>query len=175
MSQELTRKHSLWLNIPDLQSTVDELAGEAGNSTFVPHMTLIGNYVGTNDQAVAVAQKIAKLFSKELTVDFSGFDTKGEEFRFFCFLAKPNGELDRLYGCAHGAYSPAAQETFRDWPHASLLYGTELARSAFPDLELLKARYGETLDGPRTFNEIAVWDTSGDVEDWRLIGSVALL
>jgi hypothetical protein len=174
MSQELVKKHSLWLTMLDLQPTVDELAEEAGNPTFIPHMTLIGNYVGTNDDAISLAQKIAKSFGRQFAVDFSGFDTRNEEYRFFCFLAKPNSELDELYEHVHEAHSPAAQETFRSWPHASLLYGTESAQSAFPSLDALKARFGETLDGTRNFNEIAVFDTSGGVKAWSLIGSATL-
>lgn len=174
MTQELARKHSLWLTLPDLQPTVDELAREAGNPAFIPHMTLVGNYQGTSREAMTLAQRISVLFSSQLSIDFSGFDTRYEEFRFFCFLARPSYELDRLYECTHESYKPAPQEPFRGWPHVSLLYGTESAKKAFPDLDELKARYGNTLDGIRNFSEISIVGTNGSVESWNLVGLVAL-
>lgn len=84
MSCEVPTKHSLWLKVPDLQSVVDQLAREASNPTFVPHLTLIGNFHGTSNEALDIATKIADAFKKRVAISLSGFGTKGEEFRYFC-------------------------------------------------------------------------------------------
>lgn len=174
MPQEIAKKHSLWLNSPNLQPVVNELAKETGNPIFVPHLTLIGNYVGTGSETMMLVQNIASRFKAQLTIDFAGFGTKDEEFRYFCLLAKPNSELDRLYEYVHQAFKLATQETFRQWPHISLLYGTQSARETYPDIEELAARYEDSLDGPLSFTKITALDTSGDVATWSTIGAVTL-
>lgn len=174
MSSEISRKHSLWLSAPDLQPVVNELAKEATNPTFTPHLTLIGNFQGTMQEAMDIARKIAQTFNNALTVKFSGFGTQNEEFRYFCLLAEKSQELDELYKYVHQFYAPAASETFRNWPHISLLYGTESARLAFSDTRKLQARYATTLEGARTFGYIEVLESEGGVTDWCSVGTVAL-
>jgi hypothetical protein len=134
-------KLSLWLEVPALQPVVDALAREVGNPPFVPHLTLQGNVPHDLDLSAVAAPD-------ELTL--SSFGTQGVATRFFCLVAD-------------------AAPTLPEWPHVSLLYGTDAARSRWPDPMAVAVRFGSSLFGRYDVAAVSLWATDGPVEEWRLV------
>ena len=166
-------KHSIFIDFPLLQPTVNELAAEVGNPPFMPHMTLAGNATGVTAAIIAAAEQIAAQ-TEPFTVNFKGFGTEHREFRFFCLLAAPSATLTRLYDRVHQALPQTAEETFVSWPHASLFYGTPMALAKYPEIDPLVARYGTKLDGEQSVGSISVWETNGSVPSWRRVKVILL-
>jgi len=166
-------KHSIFIDFPLLQPTVNELAAEVGNPSFMPHMTLAGNAIGETAVIIAAAEQIAAR-TEPFTVNFKGFGTEHREFRFFCLLAAPSATLTRLYDRVHQALPQTAEETFVSWPHASLFYGTAMALAKYPEIDPLVARYGTKLDGEQSVGSISVWETNGPVPSWRQVRVIPL-
>ena len=166
-------KHSIFIDFLTLQPVVDELATEVGNPTFMPHLTLAGHAIGNSTEIVAIAEQIAAQ-TEPFTITFKGFGTEHREFRFFCLLAERCNAMTQLYARVHRALPATAAETFVDWPHVSLFYGTAAARAKYPNIDSLVQRYGTELDGEQSVASISVWETNGPVESWRHVQNLLL-
>ena len=166
-------KYSLWVEFPHLQPVVDSLAREVGNSSFVPHMTLAAELRGDADGlAVAVGQLAESL--KPIEVAFKGLGTQHREHRFLCLLAMASPELDAVYARVIQAFPSAAEETFREWPHVSLMYGTRAAVLNYPSVKPLQNRFGASLDGRARLDRLSLWRTQGDTAEWRRVADFPL-
>lgn len=166
-------KHSLWIELPQLQPVVDELAADTDNPSFTPHLTLGGNLKGSADKLIdKLSPRAQKLKSFQLPL--ANFDTKGEEWRYFCLMAKLNPGLKKFFAHVHELFPDLAPENFIEWPHVSLLYGTPSARQRYPSIGPLMHKYGSALNEKYPVTTLALWQTAGPVESWQQVKVWAL-
>jgi hypothetical protein len=131
-------KVSLWLEVPALQPVVDALAAEVGNPSFRVHLTVTGTADPDTDLTRVGPERLS----------LTSFGTRHDEKRFFCLLAEPSAGLP-------------------EWPHVSLVYGTDRACREWPDPMQLSGRFGDRLFGDYDVAAVSLWTTGGPVESWR--------
>lgn len=166
-------KYSIFMNLPVFIGVVDLLAKEVKNPSFMPHVTLAGHIQQPKEQAILSTRQIAAALAT-VELNFEGFDTQNREFRYFCLMIKPSNELARVYEVVHQFIPEVTQESFKAWPHVSLLYGTKAATERYPLITPLKERFGTSLNVVQSVKHISLWDTSGDVDTWKEIKSFEL-
>ena len=166
-------KFSLFLDLPQLKNTVDSLAIEVGNPSFMPHITLASHLSMDATSVIEGVKSIAGM-TKPFDITFDGLGTENREFRFLCLLAVQSEPLKRLYGQVHQTFPVSSKETFVAWPHASILYGTQKTIEKYPTIEPFLDRFGDSLNTTTKIDAISIWDTSGSVAQWKLVESIKL-
>lgn len=168
---DVVTTHSVWLEVPSLQRVVSELAAEAGNPSYVPHLTVAGGIDGDPNSTATALSAAAPVLP--LGLSFARFGTQHEETRWFCLVADQTPSLARLFEAAAAVAGADAVQRFAGWPHVSLVYGTAAARVVWPDPLAPAERLGDTLFGDHPAAALTIWRTSGDVATWQRLHTVA--
>ena len=165
-----THKYSLWI-VPEgdalttLESLVTTFAGETGSATFIPHMTLIGDLIASEEDAIRVSSSIASA-SQPLTIKLIAAETMDEFYRCVFVTAQMTDELSHLYTTTHHAFPAASGEHFVMKPHLSVLYG------AYDDetKQGYAARAQSALPIEWTATKATLLYTEGEPEHWKVVG-----
>lgn len=128
MSQQ-ENKYSLWATPNDqtrekLQALIDKLAEQQDSSSFVPHITLVGNIFASPDNLPKEKEKIEKLSKNihKFKVTLFEYGYLNEEFRSLFLIARSD-QLSNVYTEAAKLFPQMRKEPFQELPHLSVLYG----------------------------------------------------
>ncbi len=164
-----THKHSLWI-VPEgevkttLETMVNEFASETGSATFIPHMTLIGDLIATEADAIAVSKAIAEK-SQPLDIRLVSAETMDEFYRCVFVKAEANEALAGLYATTHEVFPAASGEHFIKMPHLSVLYGQydEATKQGYAD------RAQQQLPLSWAATKLTLLYTEGQPENWKTV------
>ncbi len=156
--------HSLWFKpagrtFDRLAEVVDRLARERGDTPFAPHVTLVGNLAGTEQEILRRSEALAQQlrpFTIELTEPAYGH----EHFQCVFMRVKETSPVMAANSAARQAFDQAPGNYM---PHLSLVYGT-LADAK--KLEII----AQLPDLRLSFEAAAVYlirADSDDPKDWR--------
>lgn len=117
--------HSLWFKpagrtFDRLAEVVDRLARERGDTPFDPHVTLVGNLAGTEQEILRRSEALAQQlrpFTIELTEPAYGH----EHFQCVFMRVKETSPVMAANSAARQAFDQAPGNYM---PHLSLVYGT---------------------------------------------------
>lgn len=160
------RGHHLFLTLPDgalkdaLTKTIHTLSAKYDGPIFEPHLTIAAQITAPQPDIEAFARELAKEPAPFIT--FQGMKI-GDTFFKCCYLAvELSPELAELN--RHVRERFAIPNVFD--PHISLVYG----RYAPEVLQAMAQAAEDSLAGvlsPTTFPYLELWETEGEVKDWK--------
>jgi 2'-5' RNA ligase len=167
-------KYSLWL-VPEgdalttLNTLVTTFASEAGSATFIPHMTLIGDLIASEEEAIRVSKAIASQ-SRPVAIKLVAAETMDEFYRCVFVTAEVTDELTNLYAKTHEVFPAASGEHFVKKPHLSVLYGQydDETKQGYAD------RAQAVLPVGWTASKATLLYTEGEPESWRTVAEFPL-
>ena len=169
-----SHKHSLWI-VPEgeakatLDNIVTTFAGETGSATFIPHMTLIGDLIASEDEAIDVTRRIA---SQAAPLDLQLVEAEVMDEFYRCVFAKAevSVELGELYAITHRVFPVASGEHFVKMPHLSVLYGEydDATKQGYAE------RLREVLPIGWQATKLTLLYTEGQPENWRTVAEIPL-
>ncbi len=158
--------YSLWL-LPDeasrsfFRAAITYFAERFSTPVFIPHMTLYGG-IRSDDLSAVIAkcEHISKR-ARSIALSIASIGMQQERFRSLYLRVQRTPELDGLFTCAEEIFGGQ-----RDiYPHISLLYG-EIDRR---EKERVLREGNINIAMRAEAVALALWDTSGDVSEWREI------
>lgn len=166
-------KYSLWL-VPEgeAKTTLDNLvttfASETGSATFIPHMTLIGDLIATEEEALRVTHDITRK-AQPIHIKLFEAATMDEFYRCVFVKAENTEQLTDLYAKTHETFPAASGEHFVKMPHLSVLYGQydEATKQSYRD------RAQSVLPLEWTATKATLLYTEGEPENWKTVAEVA--
>lgn len=160
----MKRTYSLWLVCDEvscrrLQTTIDSFARQFSTPVFLPHLTLYGGIHSDDESAVIAKCRETVRHRQPLELHLETTGMEDERFRCLYIRVRNTQELAALFRRAEAVFGKQ-----REWyPHISLLYGV------VPSGEKERALRGQrsALPGKAEAIALALYDTSGDVHEWR--------
>jgi len=156
--------YSLWFKpagatFDVLAEVIDQFAQEFGHTTFEPHVTLLGNLDGTEEEILRRTELLAKRlqpFQIELTEPAHGHQ------HFQCVFMRV-GQSSSVMDAHARAQKVFDQSEGRFMPHLSLVYGT------FPDARKLEiiSRLPDLRGSFEATTLYLIEADSDDPKDWR--------
>lgn len=165
--------YSLWLmpgqELSDrLTRIISQLSRQYTGPPFSPHVTLLGQVQGREEDVKKKTEEIAKTL-RPYEIRLNGFDYFDEFFMALFIKADETQAVMEAHALA-GKFFPKENE--RSYmPHLSLFYGNlpvETKKSIIADL-------GEALAVSFKIRRIHLFSTSGEAEDWYEVASFPVL
>jgi 2'-5' RNA ligase len=103
-----------------LARTIREIAPELGGPVFEPHVSLIGNLDGTEEEIVDRTSELGRSL-QPVTITLTEPSYRDEHFRCLFMLAKPDRNLMNAYAVASDRFRKPREDFM---PHLSLAYGS---------------------------------------------------
>ncbi|KAJ3135042.1 hypothetical protein HK100_003097 [Physocladia obscura] len=170
---------SLWIGPPKgtaldnkLNATISKYISETGVAQWGAHITLLGSVIDSPEQAAARIADVVKINNiKPFSVRLVDVVTKDLFFQSVVAKAEETPELMSFNNLLRNLYAPPSSENY--WPHLSLVYGNvDAARKAEIVREILDE--GGIVDEIVKVGVVEIWNTEGELADWKKVGSVIL-
>ena len=161
--------YSIWL-FPDkiaterFQKVIESLSESHQSSIFKPHITLLSGIQAVDDlhyYKISVLAALTPVFD----VSIGECSSTNLYFKALFLNIKPNESLNKLQSEVAAIFSAAAYEFT---PHLSLLYADLKEDNA--SVEVSKEVFANMFQA----SSIAIVETQGEVEDWKIVESFPL-
>jgi len=149
-----------------LADLISKLSNEYSTPKFEPHITLIGEVIGLEDEIIEKTSQLADLI-KPYSIKLTAVDYLEDYFKCLFVRAEKTDELMKANSKARDIFN--RQEDPEYTPHLSLMYG------AFPaevKREIIE-KIGKELNLDFEVGSIHLFKTEGGAKDWhRLKGFI---
>lgn len=171
------RGYSIWM-MPSGQvydgcsGLISKLSGEHQSPKFEPHVTLIGELEGIQEDVLRKTSDLAKLI-KPFKIELEGLDSFDDYFRCLFIKAKETPELIDANSKAREKFSKGINLTYA--PHLSLIYGNlskDMKDKIIEDLK--KEKEGKEPAYTFDVDKLHLFSTSGEPDKWYRAGEVLL-
>ncbi|KAJ3065640.1 hypothetical protein HDU98_010965 [Podochytrium sp. JEL0797] len=170
---------SLWIGPPKgsdlhtkLTAIIDHFSAKLGTPKWSPHITL----ASFQADPIEAAAKIAAATKNHGAFKVPLIDIVTKALFFQCVMAKADEteQLMSLNALMQTLY-PLQHKNEVYWPHLSLVYGDLSADARKQVVDEIKANKEWNIVGSVVEIEtIGIWKIEGEVENWSLVGEVAL-
>ena len=158
-------KNSVYVKLAHI---IEDLAEKCGSYAFEPHVTLLGDVPGNEEEIIARAGKIAAK-AKPFDVELTSVDYTDKESMCLFARAGKSRQLDGLHRAACAAFGKPSDRGYT--PHLSLLYGK------YPNSikEEIIGEIGRKFNEAFTADTIYVVHCSSDVavKDWEVAKEIS--
>jgi len=156
--------YSLWFMpfgeiYDNLSNLIFQLSKEYSTPEFEPHITLIGEVIGLDDEIIKKTSQLANLI-KPYSIQLTTVDYLDEYFKCLFIKAEKTDDLMEVNSKAREIFN--RQEGSEYIPHLSLMYGN------FPPEvreEIIK-KMGKNFNLSFEIRSIHLFKTEGEVKDW---------
>jgi 2'-5' RNA ligase len=168
----MVTEHSIWL-MPtgkaqqELENIIRRLSAEYSTPLFPPHVTLIGELHGSQEEHLSKARQLAQLL-EPYELRLSLVDCLDQYHRALFVHIEETPAVIRANRLARQVFG--LEGDFKYMPHLSLLYGD------FPPevKEAMIAKTGKQLTQRFLADRIYLHSTLGDTKEWYALGEFAL-
>ena len=164
--------YSLWLTPTGklgkrLAETIARLAEEHAAPQFEPHVALLGNLMGAEEEVIAQAARLASRL-QPYTIQLTSLATSAEFFRCLFVQVKPIEAVMAAHQQARELFHRQGDPPYL--PHLSLLYGR------YPDhvKEDIITELGDRLQGEFTADSLHLYATGEQTSTWHSVGTYSL-
>ena len=165
-------KYSLWLMprahlCERLTQTLHRLSVRYNAPEFPPHVTLLGNCIGSRSELIRQSARLAGSI-RPFVIRLEAIDFLDEFFRCLFVRAALTKSLRQVHRVACQAFGRRREPPFM--PHLSLLYGS-FSRTLKRDLT---AELGPRIDAQFKVRDLHLYRTHGQPHLWRRVASFEL-
>ena len=161
--------YSLWLmpsgeERDQYQRSIDRYSSQNSFASFEPHITLLGQFKGAEDDLIDQTKKLAGEL-EPFKAQFKSVHFVDSFYGALLLLAELSAPLKDAYGKAQRIFSPPTKEKAPYLPHLSLLYDQHHRLSAAEKVNLLNViqeQIGKTV----FIDTLHLFKTDGPVETW---------
>ncbi len=163
-----TLAYSLWL-MPSggveamLADTIYSLSHEFSSPLFPPHITLLGELVGSEEELVGRSIQVAQQL-RPFSVELTSINYLDVYFRSLFVQVRQTEPMMRANEIARQVFHRQADDPYL--PHLSLLYGNFPSRAK----ESIIERLGSRLSCSFPISRIHLYSTFGDTSTWEELG-----
>lgn len=156
--------YSIWLIPTDeiyqkLAEIISQLSDKYSAPNFEPHLTLIGDLRGSEEEIISKTSKLADLL-KPFEIKLKKADYLDEYFRCLFIRAEKTRELIQASDVAREIFNRKSDPDYM--PHLSLMYG-----DINPEIkEKILANLGKEFNLSFEIKSIHLFSTTGEVKDW---------
>jgi len=170
--REKTGKYSLWLMPEDhtyawLYGLILKLSKKYATATFEPHITLIGELTGYEDEIIAITSQLATMINP-CTITLTKIEYLDEFFRCLFIKAEETEEIMKGHEKARILFDIVSKDKYV--PHLSLMYGnvhSEIKKAIITEI-------GRDLNVSFEVNAIHLFSTEGEPTDWYRVAKFTL-
>lgn len=163
--------YSIWL-IPTgevyykLAKVISQLSKKYSAPNFEPHLTLIGDLLGPEEEIISKTSELAGLL-KPFKIELKTIDYFDEYFKCLFVRAKKSKDLIRANDAARKIFNKKSDKDYM--PHLSLMYGDFIPETKEKIIAGLK-------DSDIVFNikSLRLFCTTGTVEEWKEVKKFAI-
>ncbi len=164
--------YSIWLKPPEevhaeLAGIISRLSHEFATPLFEPHVTLIGELTGQEEQLIGQTRQLAGQL-RPFVVEFAELGCMDEFYRCLFIQVQETESVMRANAHARKAFRRESDDRYM--PHLSLLYGN-LPTSVKQELV---ARIGRTFHQSFPVDRIHLVSTQGEPKHWYSLGEFVL-
>ena len=165
-------RHSLWLMSESevynkLGHLISTLSDRYGTPDFLPHVTLIGQAVGPEDEILSKTSDLASSINP-YEISLNKVDCLNEFFRSLFVRAEETKEVIAANERAREIFGRRDDASYM--PHLSLLYGDFPAETK----EEIISDIGNCFDISFEVKSIHLFSTAGEPKDWHRVGEFPL-
>ncbi|HLD39597.1 MAG TPA: 2'-5' RNA ligase family protein [Candidatus Nanoarchaeia archaeon] len=164
--------YSLWLmpsgeSYNRLNSIISQLSRRHNAQYFEPHVTLMGEILGTEDELVSKTAKLSSLIQK-YEIDLGKVEFLPEYFKCLFLRARESDKVMLANEVTRKVFGREHDPKYM--PHLSLLYG-----DFSPTIkEEMIAKIGNDISIKFDVNSIHLFSTNGEPKDWYRVKEFSL-
>lgn len=156
--------YSIWLMptgeaYDKFASIIKQLAKQYSAPLFQPHITLLGEIIGSEEEIIERTQQLASV-QKSFRITLQALDYQDYYFRTLFVKAKLNKSLQTLHNRAKELFN--MQDIPQYMPHLSLLYGNFSQSVKNKIIETIGRDFSEQF----IVDKIHLFKTDGEVGSW---------
>jgi len=165
--------YSIWLmpsgEIYDkLAEIISQLSKKYSTPNFEPHLTLLGNLIGPEEDLISKTSKIAKQL-KPFEIKLKRADYLDEYFKCLFIRAGKTKEVVEANNITREIFNLKPDPEYI--PHLSLMYGDLSSKTK----EGILADLGKEFDISFEVKSIHLFSTTGEVKDWSKVKECLLI
>lgn len=165
--------YSIWLTptgevYRKLAEIISQLSKKYSTPNFEPHLTLIGDLIGSEEEIISKTLKLAEQL-KPFEIKLKKADYFDEYFKCLFIRAGKTKEVIEANNIAREAFNLEPNPEYM--PHLSLMYGDlspEIKEEILTDL-------GKEFDLSFEVKSIHLFSTTGEVKDWSKVKECLLI
>lgn len=156
--------YSIWLTptgevYRKLAEIISQLSKKYSTPNFEPHLTLIGDLLGSEEEIISKALKLAERL-KPFEIKLKKADYFDEYFKCLFIRAERSKEVIEVNNIAREIFN--LNPNLEYMPHLSLMYGDLSPETK----EEILADLGKEFDISFEVKSIHLFSTTGEVKDW---------
>lgn len=159
--------YSIWL-IPTgevywkLAEIISQLSKKYSTPNFEPHLTLIGDLLGSEGEIISKTSKLADLF-KSFEIKLKRADYFDEYFKCLFIRAEKSKEIIEANNITREIFNLNPDPEYM--PHLSLMYGNLSPETK----EEILADLGKEFDISFEVKSVHLFSTTGEVKNWHKV------
>jgi len=164
--------YSIWL-MPagevhrKLARIISQLSRKYSTPDFDPHVTLVGDLIGAEEEIIAKTSELAGLL-RPFKIKLEKADYLDEYFRCLFIRAEKTKEITVANNVARGIFNLKPAPEYM--PHLSLMYGEIFSKIKEKILADLEKEFNISFE----VTAIHLFSTTGEVKDWHKIKEFSL-
>lgn len=172
--------YSLWLRptstiSKELQTRITRLCSIYNETSFIPHVTLAGDFDGNLDELKEKSRQIAEVCHTQFVIPIKKVDCGITRFQCIYLICEEIPKLIEIGNISRSIFGVGQNQVY--FPHLSLLYSKTLSqeiRNEIIESEEANNTINIIKDGI-LMSTIELWDTHSDNEgEWFLVSSYSL-